>query len=122
MSDEVSEKGGNLLELPEGYERGDLEYFEELFRGPQGLRAERIISKGHQTAAGEWYEQEEGEWVVLLQGEATLVFEGPEKVVALRAGDFLFIEAGHRHRVASTSVEPPCVWLAVHGTIEMKVR
>lgn len=40
------------------------------------LRIERIISEGHATPAGQWYDQTWDEWVVLLQGSAGIQFEG----------------------------------------------
>jgi cupin 2 domain-containing protein len=92
---------------------GDDEFFEVLARG-EDVRVERIISHGHTTPDGEWYDQEDGEWVVLLQGEATLLWEDGS-TTELGAGEAVFIEAHRRHRVVRTSSEPPCIWLAVHG-------
>ena len=39
-------------------------------------RIERIVSTGHASPDGFWYDQEESEWVVVLKGEAKLLFEG----------------------------------------------
>ena len=107
-------KQGNLfrsLPLPKGEE-----VFEDLLR-TASFRVERIFSTGQSSPGGFWYDQEEDEWVVVLQGEATVEFhDGP--TVALEAGGWLFIPARHRHRVASTSKEPPCIWLAVFGPPE----
>ncbi|HOI87663.1 MAG TPA: cupin domain-containing protein [Lentimicrobium sp.] len=77
---------------------------------------ERIVSRGHVTAPGEWYDQEKDEWVVLLTGEAGLEYENGTNI-NLRPGDYLFIPARKRHRVTYTSTEPPCIWLAVHGNL-----
>jgi cupin 2 domain-containing protein len=73
------------------------------------LRISRILSRG-QTS--EVYEQDEDEWVMLLVGEAEIAFpdEGGHKI-ALRSGDFLFLQAGRRHQVTRTS--DPCLWLCV---------
>jgi cupin 2 domain-containing protein len=76
------------------------------------VRIERIVSIGHTTPEGFWYDQSEDEWVALLSGTAELTFENGE-VIALEAGDSLMIEAGVRHRVSATSVSPPAIWLAV---------
>lgn len=73
----------------------------------------RIVSIGHVTPPGTWYDQPDTEWVVLLQGQATLRFE-KEGLRALQAGDFLTIPAGSRHRVEWTSSDPAAIWLAVH--------
>jgi cupin 2 domain-containing protein len=100
----------NIFNLPPNLP--DDEYFEPLLSHPNIL-IERIISSGHTTPSGEWYNQERDEWVVLLQGEATLGYEdGSTK--ALTAGDWIFIPAHQKHRVEDTSTQPPCIWLAVH--------
>ncbi len=89
------------------------EVFEPLLQNLQ-LLLERIVSTGQTTPEGEWYDQLRDEWVILLQGEATLAYEdGSEK--ALQPGDYLLIPAHQKHRVTYTSVDPPCVWLAMHG-------
>lgn len=94
--------------LPPGSE----ELFETLCQAP-GLHIERIVSQGQHSPPGEWYDQKQHEWVVLLQGEAVLEFEhGPEQ--KLVPGDYLLIPAGLRHRVAYTSTQPACIWLAIH--------
>ena len=75
-------------------------------------RIERIVSRGQATPPGAWYDQREDEWVVVLQGSGVLAFEdGPP--VRLEAGDWVLLPARRRHRVESTSTEPPCIWLAV---------
>lgn len=84
-----------------------------LASGPNA-RIERIISVGHVTPAGEWYDQATDEWVLLLQGEAELAFEGGDRQ-RLKRGDYLLIPAHCRHRVEATSTDPPCLWLAMHG-------
>lgn len=79
----------------------------------EGLRVERIVSRGDVSPAGFWYDQEEDEWVAVLEGEAELEF--PSGKVSLRRGDTLLIPAHRRHRVSRTSIEPPCIWLCVFG-------
>ena len=78
------------------------------------IRLERIVSAGHVTPPGEWYDQERAEWVVLLQGEARLVFEGDPAALVLRPGDHVRIPAHRRHRVEWTDPGQHTVWLAVH--------
>jgi cupin 2 domain-containing protein len=73
----------------------------------------RIVSIGHVTPPGTWYDQPETEWVALIQGQATLRFE-QDGLRTLYAGDYLTIPAGCRHRVEWTSSEPAAIWLAVH--------
>ena len=36
------------------------------------MRVERIVSSGHCSPEGFWYDQDEQEWVPLLQGAARL--------------------------------------------------
>lgn len=95
--------GGVPAELPE-------ELVTVLASGP-GVRVERIVSRGHVTPPGDWYDQAEDEFVVLVQGAARLEFE--EFDLDLRAGDWVDIAAHVRHRVAWTTPNENAVWLAV---------
>ena len=90
---------------------------EELFtplHQAKGLRIERIVSHGHLSPPGFWYDQDESEWVVVLQGSATIQFEGESEPVKLQTGAYLNIPAHTRHRVVSTSPTEKTVWLAIH--------
>jgi cupin 2 domain-containing protein len=78
------------------------------------VRIERIISRGHASPEGFWYDQPQQEWVVLLTGSARLRFADTVEPIELQAGDFLLIEAGRKHRVESTSAEEHSIWLAIH--------
>jgi cupin 2 domain-containing protein len=79
----------------------------------EGIRVERIVSAGHASPEGFWYDQDGPEFVALLQGTATLAFaDGTEQRIG--TGEWLLIPAHRRHRVAATSAAPPAVWLAVH--------
>lgn len=104
----------NLFDLPEPSAN---EVFESLIENDQIL-IERIISRGQTTPVGEWYDQARDEWVVLLQGEARIGYEDGHEV-ALHPGDYLLIPAHQKHRVAYTSTEPPCVWLAIHAAFTL---
>jgi cupin 2 domain-containing protein len=79
-----------------------------------GFRLERIVSLGHVTPPGEWYDQDRDEWVVLLSGAARLAFEGEVEERELGPGDWLRIPAHARHRVEWTDPRAPSVWLALH--------
>lgn len=85
----------------------------EVIASNTNVRIERIISSGHVTPEGQWYDQTETEWVMLLQGEANILFAGESSPRHLKSGDFLLILPHIRHRVVSTSVEPKAIWLAV---------
>ena len=92
-------------ELPE-------ELVETLLREP-GLRIERIVSLGHASPEGFWYDQRDGELVLLVKGAARLRFEGQEPI-ELQPGSFVNIPAHRRHRVEWTDPDHPTIWLAVH--------
>ena len=94
--------------LPNG--KQDSELFCEILARP-GLRIERIVSTGQHSPDNFWYDQHEGEWVMLLQGEAKLRFE--DRVVRLKAGDYVDIPPHCRHRVDWTASDQITVWLAV---------
>jgi cupin 2 domain-containing protein len=90
----------------------DEEIFSDLLERP-GVRIERIVSTGQSSPEGSWYDQAWDEWVVLLAGSAGLVIEG-EAEITLNPGDYVFLPAHMRHRVAWTDADRPTVWLAVH--------
>ena len=78
------------------------------------VRIERIVSDGHASPEGFWYDQDESEWVLLVSGAAVLSIDRGERVeqVALDPGDYLLIPAHQRHRVESTSLKEKTIWLA----------
>ncbi len=75
---------------------------------------ERIVSQGHASPPGFWYDQEENEWVLVLEGCAAVQFEGHAETVELRRGSYLNIPAHARHRVSWTDPAEKTVWLAIH--------
>ncbi|HEY8902628.1 MAG TPA: cupin domain-containing protein [Chthoniobacterales bacterium] len=79
-----------------------------------GVRIERIVSKGHVTPPGKWYDQAWAEWVLVAEGAAELTLAGPDEIVRLGRGDSFFIAAHRRHRVTWTDLDRATVWLAVH--------
>jgi cupin 2 domain-containing protein len=89
------------------------ELFEVLARAP-GVVLERIVSLGHATPAGQWYDQDTNEWIVLLRGAAGLRFEDEPEPRVLNPGDWLDIPAHRRHRVEWTAPDEPTIWLALH--------
>lgn len=72
---------------------------------------ERIVSLGHASPDGFWYDQPENEWVIVLKGAARLRFEAG--VVEMTVGDFINIPAFQKHRVDWTTPDEPTVWLGV---------
>lgn len=78
------------------------------------LRIERIVSLGHASPPGFWYDQPWDEWVLVLAGAARLRLADEAEDRALAPGDHLLLAAGIRHRVEWTCPDEPTVWLAVH--------
>lgn len=105
-------KPKNIYEIDKLPPNDEEELFELLFSN-KNLQIKRIISTGQVTPQGTWYDQEENEWVVLLKGSATIEYENG-KLEKLSAGDYIHLPAHKKHRVAYTSQDPPCIWLAVY--------
>lgn len=104
----MHETSGNLLaEIPASLPQ---ELLQTLLERP-GLRIERIVSHGHASPPDFWYDQEEHEWVLLVQGAARLQFE--DRTVELLPGDYRYIPAHQRHRVAWTTPDEATIWLAI---------
>jgi cupin 2 domain-containing protein len=89
------------------------ELFDTLVQAPS-FRLERIVSRGHCSPPGFWYDQDENEWVTLLKGSAGLRFENQESILVLNPGDYLHIDRHRRHRVEWTDPQQETVWLALH--------
>jgi cupin 2 domain-containing protein len=82
-----------------------------LARG-RDVRIERIVSRGHVSPPGFWYDQDEDEIVVLVSGCARIEVEGQGEI-ALAPLDWLDLPAHQRHRVSFTDTESDTVWLAI---------
>ena len=88
------------------------EFFELLAASP-AVRIARIVSHGHASPDGFWYDQDTHEWVTVLRGTARLRF-ADGAVHHLTPGDVLDIPAHARHRVDWTTPDEPTIWLAVY--------
>lgn len=100
---------GNLLsDLPTGVPE---ELVQTLANFPH-VRIERIVSHGHASPEGFWYDQGQHEWVCVLKGAARLRFE--DHTIEMNPGDFVSIPAHQKHRVEWTEPNGPTIWLAVH--------
>ncbi|MEO6920927.1 MAG: cupin domain-containing protein [Collimonas sp.] len=105
---------GNLLtNLPPD---GSAEVF-ELLHERDGLKIERIISTGHASPPGFWYDNPQEEWVLLLSGSAGLTLAGTAEQHVMQAGAWLHIPARCRHRIEWTDTAQPTIWLAVHHAV-----
>lgn len=97
------------------------EQFTDLASG-RSTRIVRIVSTGHATPEGEWYDQDDDEWVVVLKGKARLKFADDRADLEMAVGDHVLLPAHCRHRVDWTTDEEPTVWLAVHFDAEEAAR
>lgn len=83
----------------------------EILLQRSGIRVERIVSRGHASPDGFWYDQQEHELVFVLRGSARLQFV--DAVRELKPGDYVRIPARCRHRVEWTAPDEPTIWLAI---------
>ncbi len=90
---------------------------EELFEtigSSESVKIERIVSKGHASPEGFWYDQDKNEFVLLVQGSARVKIEGNPDSVSLKAGDYLNINAHVKHRVEWTDPKCKTIWFVVY--------
>jgi cupin 2 domain-containing protein len=107
-SEDVGDRLKNIFDdLPQQLPR---ELVQTLIRAAD-VRIERIISHGHSSPPGFWYDQPQHEWVIVLKGTARLQFE--DGTVEMKPGDFINFPAHKRHRVDWTTPDEPTVWLGV---------
>jgi cupin 2 domain-containing protein len=106
----MMKKGSILDDIP-----GELphEFFEDILKTAH-VKIERIVSFEHSSPQGFWYDQETSEWVILLEGSAGLLFEGEDRPVELKTGDYINIPAHVKHRVEWTAQGRKTLWLAIH--------
>lgn len=104
---------GNLYDTGGIVHDPQQEFFQTLLE-TRGVRVERIVSKGHATPPGQWYDQDWDEWALLLSGAARLRLEGDVEALDLVPGDCIWLPAHCRHRVEWTDAERETVWLALH--------
>ena len=77
-----------------------------------GIKVERIISKGHFSPKDFWYDQDKNKFVILLKRSAKLLFENDEQII-LSEGDYISIPAHKKHHVEWTDPETETNWLAI---------
>ncbi len=88
------------------------EYFEDIISSPY-FRLEKIISDGHSSPEGFWYDQDKNEFVLLLSGSAEIAFND-EPTIHLKPGDYFIIPAHKKHRVEKTDLNEKTIWLTLH--------
>ena len=77
------------------------------------VKIERIVSRGHASPDGFWYDQEQNEFVLVVRGSAGLKFEKEDEILVLKPGDYCSIAAHAKHRVEWTDSACETIWLAV---------
>ena len=110
MSEQTGTVGNIFANTPD---RIPDEWFEDILKA-ETVRIERIVSQGHSSPKGFWYDQDTNEWVILLKGSAGLAFETEDEPLVLSPGDYIDIPAHVKHRVEWTDPEEETIWLAVH--------
>jgi cupin 2 domain-containing protein len=80
----------------------------------KNVTIERIVSRGHASPEGFFYDQEKNEFVLVIKGSAGLRLENEDGIIILSAGDYFTIGAHVRHRVEWTDPACETIWLAVH--------
>jgi cupin 2 domain-containing protein len=88
------------------------EFFDTLISASD-FKVERIISEGHASPPGFWYDQDKNEFVLLISGSAVLAFENDEHIT-LQKGDYIIIPSHKKHRVEKTDSAEKTFWLAIH--------
>ncbi|MCF8239936.1 MAG: cupin domain-containing protein [Melioribacteraceae bacterium] len=78
----------------------------------ENVKVERIISEGHASPPGFWYDQDKNEMVLLLSGSSEILFDNGNRY-KLQKGDYLNIPAHQKHRVEMTEPNTKTIWLAV---------
>ena len=117
MSDNVGRDCGCDSNLDNLYRQVPLQFgdeFSENLISTENMRLARIVSMGHASPEGFWYDQPDQEWVAVLKGEAQLRFDGQAESIMMRPGDHIIIPAHRKHRVEWTTAEEPTIWLALH--------
>jgi cupin 2 domain-containing protein len=106
----MNDNDNNMFEnIPDGLKDELIEILME----DEKVRMERIVSKGHASPPGFWYDQDRDEFVILLDGSAGLLFEEKEELIVMKPGDYVNIPAHARHRVEWTDASKETVWMAV---------
>ena len=102
----------NLVQ-PVGLTSGAPDELTQIIAFSASVRIERIVSRGHASPPGFWYDQDEAEWVAVLTGEALLRWQHDDSCQRLKPGDHVHIPPHAKHRVDWTAPDVETVWLAV---------
>ncbi len=78
---------------------------------PTSVCIEQIVSHGHSSPEGFWYDQEQHEWVRVLKGAARLGFE--DETVEIKPGEYVNNPGHRKHLVEWTTLDEATIGLAV---------
>jgi len=91
----------------------DKEIFQTLAQNKK-VKIERIVSQGQVTEKGKWLKEAHDEWAIILKGASKVRFRKGNRLIKLKAGDYLLIPKDTPHRVEWTPPREKTIWLAVH--------
>lgn len=94
--------------------RKDKEIFQVILQNKK-LKIERIVSQGQTTDKGKWLKDARNEWVIVLKGAGKLRFQKDNRLIQLKAGDYILIPVNTAHRVEWISLREKTIWLAVYS-------
>ena len=105
-------KGGNIYSKIPG--KKDKEIFQTLLVNKK-VKIERVVSQGQITEKEKWLKEARDEWVLVLKGAGKLRFSKDNRLIKLKAGDYVLIPAYTAHRVEWTSLREKTIWLVVYN-------
>jgi cupin 2 domain-containing protein len=86
----------------------------EVLQESKTVKIKRIVSRGHASPEGFWYDQEKNEWIIVLKGNARLSLATQKEPISLSCGNYLNIPAHLKHRVDWTDPSEETIWLAIY--------
>jgi cupin 2 domain-containing protein len=90
------------------------EIFQTLLQNKK-IKIERVVSFGQVNEKGKWLKEARNEWVMILKGAGKLRFQKDNRLIKLKAGDYIFIPANTSHCVEWTTLREKTIWLAVYS-------
>lgn len=76
------------------------------------VRIERIVLNDSCAEAGKWLCNQRAQWLMLLQGFVVLE-SASDPAIEVKAGDYLLLEAGDKHRLRWVSPNDETILLSV---------
>lgn len=73
---------------------------------------ERVVLNSSSVGAGEWLCPSKPQWLMLMQGFVVLESES-NSLIEIKAGDYLLLDEGKRHRVQWINPTDEAIWLSI---------